>query len=402
MVASFASPIYWGLAIVGFLGLRLNQSRILLTSLLFAGCYFLSTKDNFLALWKVDSNSLRQILCVGLPLSLTLIYLIKESRFWNLRSLLRVLVAISPLGLMVLALLTFPKEFHAVIAYHFNSGTDTLVSIPDTAILTSFGFALFSYDSMDTRIRQFRYASLISIIPFLTAQYIGMSYYGSYLRTFFTILAFTIICAILLHSIITMYLERVYIDELTSIPNRRALDETLETLEGLYSIAMVDIDHFKSFNDTYGHAEGDNVLRLVAQVIHQVDRGKAFRFGGEEFCILFKGIHCFEAQEHSERVRERIARRTFYLRKSERPKHRLLLWQRSNKKIPDSKGVQVTVSIGIASPDHRKALVDDVFKAADRALYKAKREGRNIVIVDGSFLTAEPDFVTDHDDIAQL
>ncbi len=77
--------------------------------------------------------------------------------------------------------------------------------------------------------------------------------------------AFTVICAILLHAIFTIYWQRVYIDELTDVSNRRALDEKLATLNGEFAIAMMDIDHFKDFNDTYGHDEGDNVLRLVGR-----------------------------------------------------------------------------------------------------------------------------------------
>ena len=68
-----------------------------------------------------------------------------------------------------------------------------------------------------------------------------------------------------------MYWEKVYIDELTGIPNRRAFDEYLKKLGRKYTIAMMDIDHFKKFNDTYGHSEGDNVLRFVAKHIAEAE-----------------------------------------------------------------------------------------------------------------------------------
>ena len=79
-------------------------------------------------------------------------------------------------------------------------------------------------------------------------------------------------------------------DELTGIPSRRALNERLAALGNRYTIAMLDVDHFKNFNDTYGHDLGDQVLKMVAAHIAGVGGGgKAFRYGGEEFTVLFPG-----------------------------------------------------------------------------------------------------------------
>lgn len=76
-------------------------------------------------------------------------------------------------------------------------------------------------------------------------------------------------------------------DELTGLPGRRAFNETLKRATGTYSIAMIDVDHFKKFNDTHGHDTGDDVLKLVASRLSRVgDGGRAFRYGGEEFAVV--------------------------------------------------------------------------------------------------------------------
>ena len=84
-----------------------------------------------------------------------------------------------------------------------------------------------------------------------------------------------------------------YRDELTGLPGRRALNERLKMLGGNFTIAMLDVDHFKRFNDTYGHDVGDEVLKLVASRIRRVGGGgTAYRYGGEEFCIVFPRKDC--------------------------------------------------------------------------------------------------------------
>ncbi|MGH8119233.1 MAG: GGDEF domain-containing protein, partial [Gammaproteobacteria bacterium] len=95
---------------------------------------------------------------------------------------------------------------------------------------------------------------------------------------------------ILLISLLRSSYEMAYRDELTGLPGRRALNERLKGLGGRYAIAMVDVDHFKKFNDTFGHDAGDDVLKMVAKQIAAVQGGgRAYRYGGEEFSIVFPG-----------------------------------------------------------------------------------------------------------------
>jgi len=164
-------------------------------------------------------------------------------------------------------------------------------------------------------------------------------------------------------------------DGLTGLPARRALEENLRHLGSRYAIAMADIDHFKRFNDRHGHEVGDQVLRMVARTLAGVGGGgRAFRYGGEEFALLFPGSTAREAQPHLEALRQEIAEQRFTVRAPDRPK-------RSAKKSRGKGGkgpqVKVTVSLGVAEVSEKRPTPAEVMKAADRALYRSKRAGRN-------------------------
>jgi diguanylate cyclase (GGDEF)-like protein len=166
-------------------------------------------------------------------------------------------------------------------------------------------------------------------------------------------------------------------DELTGLPGRRALDERLRTLGARYTLAMVDVDHFKKFNDTHGHDVGDQVLKLVARRLAQVEGGGiAYRYGGEEFCVLFPDSDLRAATRPLEAIREAIESYRMAVRGEDRPRNpddtsRLRL----NK--PAQKTLSVTVSIGAAEPGEGRSTPAQVLKAADQALYRAKQAGRN-------------------------
>src|SRR5271163_2915869 len=108
--------------------------------------------------------------------------------------------------------------------------------------------------------------------------------------------------AILAVSIIETSYLLAYHDELTTLPSRRAFNDAVLRLQDPYAVAVVDIDHFKRFNDTYGHETGDQVLRLVAANLARVSGGgQSYRCGGEEFTILFPGKTVSEVADHLER-----------------------------------------------------------------------------------------------------
>jgi diguanylate cyclase (GGDEF)-like protein len=176
-----------------------------------------------------------------------------------------------------------------------------------------------------------------------------------------------------------LYWQRVYLDELTNIPNRRALDERMAHLQGAWALAMVDIDHFKKFNDSYGHDQGDDVLRLVGRHLADGTGGKAFRYGGEEFCILAPGESSAALETLMDGVRDDLARRRFHIRLPKGIRKKTGPEDRGSLAAPTTQ-VQVTISVGVAKPDKKHAEGPQVLKLADQGLYQAKDRGRNNVV----------------------
>jgi diguanylate cyclase (GGDEF)-like protein len=198
---------------------------------------------------------------------------------------------------------------------------------------------------------------------------------------------------ILVVSIIETSYAMAYRDELTGLPSRRAFNDAAVQLEAPYAVAGVDIDHFKSVNDSYGHDTGDEVLSMVASNLARVTGGgQAFRVGGEEFVILFPGKSTGEVIEHLEILRQLIEENPFRLRGADRRANQRGSDRRSSgrKKSSRSKAkasrgaLHVTVSIGVASPPDEGMPWEEVLKLADQALYAAKRGGRNRVEAAGA------------------
>ncbi len=168
-----------------------------------------------------------------------------------------------------------------------------------------------------------------------------------------------------------------YIDELTQLRGRRAMNEALLRLGGTYSIVMGDIDHFKSFNDTYGHDIGDEVLKLVATELDRIKGGgEVFRWGGEEFAVIFNGKKAEDAALYVEQIRMAIEKRPFYMRSKDRPAQKP---KEIKKRVTSPKRLFVTMSFGIATSEKSDQGPLDVMKRADSKLYEAKESGRNCV-----------------------
>jgi hypothetical protein len=204
-----------------------------------------------------------------MPMGLSLLYALKEAPLVDWRSATRFGLGWGPILILSLFFIISPASFNGFVKMKFIPFLgNTIPQVSFVSALILIGFSLWM---QDRKIKPFLMAILFSLIPFFTASYAGMKV-GLSSEIWYpnNIFCFSVISIILVHSIYQMYWQRVYIDELTAIPNRRALDEKLLSLSGEYAIAMIDIDHFKKFNDTYGHDEGDNVLRLVAKTIESV------------------------------------------------------------------------------------------------------------------------------------
>ena len=157
-------------------------------------------------------------------------------------------------------------------------------------------------------------------------------------------------------------------DGLTNLLNRRAFSNILarefreaERYQTPLCLIMMDVDHFKSVNDRFGHPVGDRLLREVAGLIGQAIRTVdiATRYGGEEFAIILPRTDVVQAQVLANRIRELLAQQVF---------------------LVEGAHLSLTVSMGIAqTPDPQIAAVDDLVAVADDALYRAKTYGRNRV-----------------------
>lgn len=158
-------------------------------------------------------------------------------------------------------------------------------------------------------------------------------------------------------------------DALTGIANRKLFDmelrdlarEAMETGDEL-SLLMLDIDHFKKFNDNYGHQTGDQVLKLLASTMTKSVKGGDIpaRYGGEEFCVILPGTNLKDATAVAENIRQRVSSKTLV-----------------NRTTKEDLG-KLTISIGVGQYDLGESLTD-LIKRADLALYKAKHSGRNCV-----------------------
>ena len=162
-------------------------------------------------------------------------------------------------------------------------------------------------------------------------------------------------------------------DDLTGLYNRRYFDRHLNVLLGkaqeqerALAVMILDIDHFKAVNDTHGHDVGDVVLKEFSARVKRNIRGVdlACRFGGEEFVVLMPDADMSNAELVAERVRQAIAEKPF--------------------EVAGARPLTVTVSVGVSFSESEADTPESLIKRADVALYRAKREGRNRVILDAA------------------
>ncbi|MBA4387475.1 MAG: hypothetical protein C0404_05800 [Verrucomicrobia bacterium] len=171
------------------------------------------------------------------------------------------------------------------------------------------------------------------------------------------------------------------IDELTELPGRRALKHHMAILGSNYAMAVLDVDYFKKINDRYGHDTGDQVLRFISSHLRKFEAGRPYRYGGEEFVMVFEGAQSEDALETAEEIRKHMEANAFVLRASDRPKKKPKDGdgeQRGPAKDIADRKVNITVSIGVAHSKNYQ-FPQEVLQAADKALYRAKKDGRNCV-----------------------
>ncbi len=355
-----------------FFGFRFHRSQLLFATLV------LAVADRALLQYAAGDGPAEgtarivfNAAAVLVPLNLAGLSFIAERGFVTARGLLRLAIILPQLP--IVALLCRPEQAglaalleHRLLDIPFVGG----LPIAQPALLAfgvAFGLVTVRFICRpDLIVGGFMWALVATLLALTTGRIGAVS-----------TLYFATAGLILVVSVIESSYVLAYRDELTGLRTRRALTEALLKLGGRYAVAMIDVDHFKKFNDQYGHDAGDQLLRMVAAKLTKVlgDEG-AFRYGGEEFCVLFPGQSIQDAIPHLEVLRRAVEASSFALRDPDRPAKK--------PKKSSSNGAPsqtVTVSIGVAEGKDRNTDPQEVIKAADEALYRAKNAGRNMVSV---------------------
>ena len=343
---------------VAILGKAINQSRIVMVCLLFsAHCAFLSI-PSVLSLFKLSYVSASFITNFSLFASFSALLVLGESRIFGPYGFVWTLAIFIPPVILWDASQLEGSFFRKLYDLRPLGIPSSIWPLPEMILIPFFAFILVTTFWVNRSLRIFSNSLVLCSFPIFVSE-IYANHAGMILTCYMTM------GSVLLFSVLRMYWNRVYMDELTSLPNRRALDEKLQNMDGEYLIAMVDIDKFKDCNDNYGHTEGDNVLRCVAGHLEKHTRGRVFRYGGEEFTLIFENGNKDEIVNLINNMRESLADRKFFLR---------------GKDKTEAENVQLTISIGLAESSESMPVAQQVIEAADQALLKAKEEGRNRLI----------------------
>jgi diguanylate cyclase (GGDEF)-like protein len=363
------APLYpfavFGLGVL--LAMRFQRSRLVFALLLLA-----------LAEWGLDyvaPGEARRFAfraaAVLLPLNLAAIALMKERGTFTRPGLMRLgIIVAQAAGIAAAVRYALPRA--TAIAGHqlLPAGWFTWTPVPQNAVIAFaaagllVGLAIVFQASGAAR--PFLWALAAA---FLALQFAGTPAAATIYRA--------VAGLILVVAVIEASYLMAYQDGLTGLPARRALNEALQRMDGQFTIAMVDVDHFKKLNDRYGHDVGDQVLRMVATQLANVNGGgRAFRYGGEEFAVLFPGKGVAECVDELEMLRQAVEDSAFTVRRRLRPRRKPANGRNGG---GGRQQIAVTVSIGAAEPNGRGATAEEVVRAADRALYRAKDGGRNRV-----------------------
>ena len=349
------------LAVAGLLSWYYSQGRVLFSALVLG-----------LAIWGLrtlpaSADVSKLAAAFLLPLNITLFASLGERGTVTPSGLLKIaLIVVESVGVVMLGELR-GGPLEAFLRWGQDAAGLSWISRSQqlsfaAASLTLLGLAMFRR----TRVE----AGLLLV---LVAAFVGLRQTGKNEETLFY---FGAAGLILFYEALEHGYEVAHRDELTGLPGRRTLKELMRHLGGRYAVAMCDVDHFKAFNDTYGHDAGDQVLKFVASMISRVRGGaRAFRYGGEEFTIVFPGRSAMEARPLVELLREAIAASGFRLRGPREPDKKP---EHAPEPGPD-KSVTITISIGVAENSKKLSTPELVLEAADGALYRAKESGRNCV-----------------------
>ena len=350
-----------------------NRSRYFSAAIVLAITYWLIQTHLQTSLSEASALYLYTAISLLAPLALLILIAVPERGLWNFYGFIPLLsIAILIIGAYGLHQKMAPDDLQQLVAsFPIKPYPDYVLSLVASgwfAITLLAAVVLLSHRDAEAE------ASLSGCIIFV------FSTLAFFDQLFISTIMFSAAALALTSGLLRSSHEMAFRDDLTGLLGRRALNEKMRSLRKSYSIAMLDIDHFKKFNDDHGHDVGDDVLKLVATKINKVGGGGVpYRYGGEEFAIIFAGKRLEFCKPHLEAVRLAIDNYSIALRdETTRPQSRQegTAKRGKNKK---RKAVSVTASIGLAERNEENNKPEQVLKTADNALYKAKRSGRNCV-----------------------
>jgi diguanylate cyclase (GGDEF)-like protein len=358
------------------LSLAFNRGRVFL-SLVLIGLFYLAARS-FPLQGALDyvPRTLYLFFSLLLPVNLCLFCFMRERGVFSRAGKSR-LGFLAAQALVVFWMVRYPQDYGAVAELIgtplFGAGFLAGMTLPH------WGFFFFLLAGVLIAIRALkrRYPIDVALLGTLIALAITLNRIES---PFVPALFVTAAVLLLTIAVLQDSHSMAFSDDLTGLPSRRALNEQMMGLGGRYVVAMLDVDHFKRFNDTFGHDVGDQVLKMVGSKIAAIKGGgKPFRYGGEEFTIIFQRRDLQEVIPYLEELRQTIGSYQLWIRGSDRPKEAELGKAKRSGGTGSGKSVSVTVSIGVAAAAEDLRTPAEVIKAADRALYRAKQRGRNQV-----------------------
>ena len=357
-----------------FLAYQFNRCRLMLATFAVGFFYWLVQTRLQVSLSQAEAGRLYLAVSLGLPLLSMFLLLIPETGIWNRQGLIvSILFVCLALACGQLAV-WLPQASVAAADYYRAHPADGYVLSYGATLLTALvfviGIVLVVLRNEETE------AALLGVLAALFL-ILGLLHLPD-ISVVMSVAAGLCLVWGLMRSTHAM----AYRDELTGLLGRRALTERLGRLGRRYCIAMLDVDHFKKFNDKHGHDVGDEVLRMVSSQISRVGAGgTAYRYGGEEFCVVFPRKSAEEAAAELERVREQIADYRMSIRnRTLRPVRSRDGARKRGATRLGSSHVVVTISAGVAERSEDCPKPEEVVMNADKMLYRAKKAGRNRVV----------------------
>ncbi|MCX2983259.1 GGDEF domain-containing protein [Halieaceae bacterium IMCC14734] len=364
--------------ISGLLAMQFNRSRFLLLAVVTVAVYWLVQTRLQVSLDDVGAAQVFNTLAFGLPAIILALVLFDERGIFNPYGLIY--------GVVLCVLAWAAWQYAELVAQYVQQGSPWFVLWPRDGYVLSWAATVLNL----------LVAAVALVLVFIRRDQCEVALLGTLVAVWAllgwfylpqaSIALFAATGVLQIVALLRASHAMAYQDELTGLLGRRALNERLRGLGGRYALAMVDVDHFKKVNDTHGHDVGDDVLKLVAsQLSRSRGGGTCFRYGGEEFCVLFPRRNIEECLDTVEHMREAVAGYEITLRdKSQRPRRSVDGAKRRSSKPRGAvkvspNNLSVTVSIGLAEKSEELRSPEEVIAAADQKLYSAKKKGRNRV-----------------------